>query len=180
MYRINEIFYSIQGEGFWTGTPMIFIRFSGCNLECSYCDTNHWSYTEYDIRKILLEIDRYPSARICLTGGEPTLQNLEPLIEALHKNHYLVHIETNGTNRINHLDFDWVTVSPKKGQVQKRGDEIKIIYQGQKLGKYMQQDFKYFYLQPCSMKNIPETIEKVKEEPKWNLSLQIQKFIKIP
>ena len=72
--RINEIFYSLQGEGAFTGTPSIFIRFSGCNLKCDFCDTIHQPYKEMTMKEIIEEIKKYPAKHIVLTGGEPTMQ----------------------------------------------------------------------------------------------------------
>jgi 7-carboxy-7-deazaguanine synthase len=98
--KINEIFYSIQGEGQWTGLPNIFIRTQGCNLRCSYCDTKY-AYEngrEITINKIMKEISKYPCKNVCITGGEPLLQpETEKLIESLSKKKYNILIETNGS-----------------------------------------------------------------------------------
>jgi 7-carboxy-7-deazaguanine synthase len=101
--EINEIFYSLQGEGKWTGLPNIFIRTSGCNLRCSFCDTTY-AYNdgkEMSINKILSQISKYPCKYICITGGEPLLQNetLE-LIDVLLKRNYKICLETNGSINI--------------------------------------------------------------------------------
>lgn len=98
--KINEIFYSIQGEGKWAGLPNIFIRTTGCNLRCSFCDTKYTYYIgkEMTIEEILNEISNYSSKYICITGGEPLLQNdtLE-LIDSVSKHNYEVCLETNGS-----------------------------------------------------------------------------------
>ena len=74
MYRINEIFYSLQGEGFHSGTPAVFVRFSGCNLRCVFCDTRHQEGTMMSLQEIVDEVNKYPMAPlIVLTGGEPSL-----------------------------------------------------------------------------------------------------------
>lgn len=104
--EINEIFYSLQGEGRWTGLPNIFIRTSGCNLRCSFCDTTY-AYDdgkEMSIDKILSQISKYPCKYICITGGEPLLQNetLE-LIDLLLKRNYKICLETNGSINIEKL-----------------------------------------------------------------------------
>lgn len=101
--KINEMFYSLQGEGKWTGLPNIFIRTSGCNLRCSFCDTKY-AYEdgkEMSIDEILGQISKYPSKYICITGGEPLLQNetLE-LIDVLLKRNYKICLETNGSINI--------------------------------------------------------------------------------
>jgi 7-carboxy-7-deazaguanine synthase len=98
--KINEIFYSLQGEGILVGTPSIFLRTTGCNLRCSYCDTTY-AYTqgkEMSISEILTVIKKYPCRNICITGGEPLLQKETPqLINNLLKRRYLVCLETNGS-----------------------------------------------------------------------------------
>lgn len=98
--KINEIFYSIQGEGNWTGLPNIFIRTSGCNLRCSYCDTKYAydTFKEIKIIKIIDEIRKYNCKKVCITGGEPLLQkDMIKLVDELIKNNYNVSIETNGS-----------------------------------------------------------------------------------
>ena len=101
--NINEIFYSLQGEGRWTGLPNIFIRTTGCNLRCPYCDTKY-AYEdgkEMNIKEIIEDIKKYPCKHVCITGGEPLLQNetLE-LIDALLKKEYDILLETNGSINI--------------------------------------------------------------------------------
>ena len=104
--KINEIFYSIQGEGKWSGKPNIFIRTTGCNLRCSYCDTKY-AYIDgkdYSIDQILETIKKYPCEDICITGGEPLLQEeMINLINELTKRNYKIIIETNGSKKINDL-----------------------------------------------------------------------------
>jgi 7-carboxy-7-deazaguanine synthase len=104
--KINEIFYSIQGEGKWIGLPNIFIRTTGCNLRCAYCDTKYAyeSGKEMKINEILNEISKYDCKYVCLTGGEPLFQeNIIELIKNLIKNDYFVIIETNGSISIKDL-----------------------------------------------------------------------------
>ncbi len=98
--NINEIFYSIQGEGKRSGQPTIFIRMMGCNLRCSFCDTTY-AYnkgTEINVNQILEKIAMYPCREVCVTGGEPLLQEeLIALLDALIKKTYRVTVETNGS-----------------------------------------------------------------------------------
>jgi organic radical activating enzyme len=112
MYRVNEIFYSLQGEGYHTGRAAVFIRFAGCNLRCPFCDTDFDSYTDMTAEQILAAISDYPSRFVVLTGGEPTLQVTEPFIDLLHQHGYEVAMESNGT-RPAPKNLDWLTVSPK-------------------------------------------------------------------
>jgi len=104
--KINEVFYSIQGEGKWTGRPNIFIRTTGCNLRCKYCDTKY-AYDdgkEMSITEIIKQISQYPCKYICITGGEPLSQNdILDLINALSKNKYHICIETNGSIDIRNI-----------------------------------------------------------------------------
>ena len=137
--RVNNIFYSLQGEGRNTGRAAVFIRFAGCNLRCSFCDTEFDSYREMSREEILAEISRYEGAGvrgcedskalspqpsslrhqtsalsplIVLTGGEPTLQVDEAFVDFLHQQGYEVSMESNGT-RPAPKNLDWLTVSPK-------------------------------------------------------------------
>jgi organic radical activating enzyme len=116
--KISEIFPSIAGEGLRSGEPTIFIRLAGCNLRCGFCDTKYsWQggqeYTEEKIIDAVKRIrKRFPAGWVCLTGGEPLLQDVQPLAKKLKKEGFKVHIETNGTvNRP--FSADWLTLSPK-------------------------------------------------------------------
>jgi 7-carboxy-7-deazaguanine synthase len=104
--KINEIFYSIQGEGKWTGLPNIFIRTTGCNLRCSYCDTKY-AYEdgkEMSIKEITENIKKYPCKYVCITGGEPLLQKETiDLIYVLLKKNYKILLETNGSKNIKNV-----------------------------------------------------------------------------
>ena len=113
MKRINNIFYSLQGEGRNTGRAAVFIRFAGCNLRCSFCDTEFESYREMMEADILAVIRDYPSHFVVLTGGEPTLQVDETFVDFLHQHGYEVAMESNGT-RPAPKNLDWLTVSPKE------------------------------------------------------------------
>jgi organic radical activating enzyme len=186
-YKINEIFYSIQGEGFHTGTPAVFIRFAGCNLKCDFCDTDHTEVKkELSAADILAEIQMYPSPIVILTGGEPTLQIDEHLIKALKMQGRMVHVETNGTIALNselRWSIDWVTLSPKTKEVkQTTCNELKIVFDGdiQKIGEYEIDIFaKYKYLQPMSQSNTNEVIKFIKANPQWKLSAQVHKLSNI-
>ena len=160
MRKINEIFYSLQGEGFHTGTPAIFVRFSGCNLKCSFCDTRHEEGMEMTDEYILSEINKYPADTVILTGGEPGLWIDEDFINLLHQAGKYICIETNGTKELP-SDIDWVTCSPKWGNELKlkRQDELKVVYEGQDVSDYEKLPAKYYYLQPCSCINTAEVVD---------------------
>ena len=146
MKRINNIFYSLQGEGRNTGRAAVFIRFAGCNLRCSFCDTEFESYREMSDEDIVAEVEALsprPSnllkdacwqgdARalrplIVLTGGEPTLQVDEAFVDLLHQHDYEVAMESNGT-RFAPRNLDWLTVSPKQSPIRQHCNEVKVIF----------------------------------------------------
>ena len=125
VYHINEIFYSLQGEGFHTGRPAVFVRFAGCNLRCPFCDTD-FSHSEpmtaEQIARRVFDYSTHPHTLIVLTGGEPSLQVDKELVDALHAHQQTVTIETNGTRPVPD-NIDWVTVSPKAVPA----DESKVV-----------------------------------------------------
>lgn len=187
-YLIDEIFYSIQGEGYWVGTPAVFVRFYGCNLHCPWCDTIQKGKTPFRMtaRQIAEEVKQVGAngVPVILTGGEPMLQYDMELAAKLDG--VPTHVETNGTIPIEEGLVDWITVSPKEGSKfkQTQGDELKVVYTGQDLSQYdeLVPRFKHLYLQPCALPegtNYAETIEKVKEDPRWRLSVQTHRMLKI-
>ena len=180
-YRINEIFYSLQGEGYHTGRPAVFIRFSGCNLRCRWCDTNFKQYTLMSAEEIVGAcIKFHRDCMALLTGGEPALHADDDLIDALHKAGYnRIAIETNGTKYLP-KGIDWVTCSPKEGThvLLHNVDEMKIVYTGQDVEKWLQiVHAPYNYLQPCSLQNTKRIVRYILKHPWWRLSLQTQKYI---
>lgn len=186
-YRVNEIFYSLQGEGFWTGTPSVFVRFSGCNLACSFCDTDFRASTAMTAAEIVAEATRVVNeasgchgGHLVLTGGEPLLQVDDELLMALKEADFFLQVETNGTVPAPEL-IDWVTCSPKTAPLKiEAADEVKIVYQNQDVeGIADQFETTILYLQPCSGENIPETVAYILAHPHWRLSLQTHKLINI-
>jgi len=201
-YPIAEIFYSIQGEGFNAGTPMVFVRVAGCNYKCPWCDT------DFNQKELLTEneiVDRVKSlwrgrvnkAVVCITGGEPFRYDLKPLLYSLSDafDWGTIEIETNGSFGEKHeeaLLYARVTVSPKlpDGKPSKSwggfATAMKLVYQGQTLSKFKCSGGQY-YLQPllleddspASRQNIIDTVQAVKDNPTWKLSLQTQKWLRI-
>ena len=158
MYRINEIFHSLQGEGYHSGTPAVFVRFSGCNLRCAFCDTQHQQGTMMSMQEIVDEVNRYPIAPlVVLTGGEPSLFIDEAFVAELKQKTYKrIAIETNGTRPLPQ-NLDWVTLSPKSafegGEAEpcvlRRCDELKVVYLGQDLMQYDGIEAQHRFLQPA-------------------------------
>ena len=134
--RVNETFLSLQGEGYFTGTPAFFLRLSGCNLQCPFCDTNHQSFSEMSEEEIVTEASRHKPRHIVITGGEPALQLTQSLVDKLHEAGFFVQVETNGTLPLPE-GIDWVTCSPKnltpslsKGEGLQTINELKVLYKG--------------------------------------------------
>jgi organic radical activating enzyme len=188
--KINEIFYSLQGEGHYTGTPAVFIRFAGCNLKCSFCDTDFTSFTEMTEDDIVKETEQYPTRHIVITGGEPTLQITPSFIAKLHKAGKYVQIETNGTNALPEgCDIDWVTCSPKYKAVKLQHiDELKVVYEGegQDMSQYASLKASEYRLQPCDTQDeeknkeiLRQTIDFILKNPIWKLSLQTHKILNV-
>ena len=195
--KVNEIFYSLQGEGNFTGTPAVFVRFSGCNLNCDFCDTQLNRGIEMSEDEIIAEVSKFPAYHVVITGGEPTLQLTPSLVNKLHAAGKFVQIETNGTRPlIDGLDYliDWVTVSPKYGNVPniQRIDELKVVYDIshpehiEKLEKVEARYRNAYYLQPCDRynteyneTNLASCLKYIMEHPKWKLSLQTHKMLNL-
>jgi len=193
MYKINEIFHSLQGEGFHAGTPAVFVRFSGCNLRCAFCDTQHQQGTMMSLQEIVEEVNKYPIAPLLvLTGGEPSLfTNKAFVTELKQKTGKRIAIETNGTRPLPN-NLDWVTFSPKTAFeggylepcVLKSCDELKVVYLGQDLAQYDHIEAKHRFLQPCFCEdekqrktNMELCVQAVLSHPNWQLSLQIHRIL---
>ena len=200
MYAINEIFYSIQGEGVRAGTANVFVRFAGCNLTCSKegeagfdCDTEFMSGRKLSVEDLMVEIlkaGRSENVNVILTGGEPALQVDPQLIAALKAGGYYVAIETNGTEELPDR-LDWICVSPKTAFHtirQKTADEFKLVrHEGQalpaaipcvarpggELAKLVSPAFEPTGL--ATRKTLEWCINLVKENPSWRLSVQQHK-----
>ena len=192
-YPIVEIFHSVQGEGFHTGVPHVFVRFGNCNLRCEWCDTDFLSYEEWELNSIIDEILSFQCHRVIFTGGEPAMQDLATIGNRLKEHDIKLSIETNGTIEVDPI-IDWICVSPKDQLYpnvairQRSGDELKVVYCGQKLDLYddLKEGFTHHYIQPCYIeadsveqngKNFRIVENLVKENPGWRLSLQTHKWM---
>lgn len=200
MRKINEIFYSLQGEGHHTGYPSVFIRFSGCNLQCPFCDTSHEAGIFMDDEAIVHAVNLYKAEWIVLTGGEPALSIDSDFVHLLKRaTGKKIAIETNGTRALPD-GIDWVTVSPKcgicgediKAEIKVDwADEIKVVDVGQPLDDYFNLGCRgqktLMYLQPCYVEDKEErkanrlrTVRRILEDPRWTLSVQLHRFLGIP
>lgn len=131
-YPVSELFTSIQGEGAHLGRVVTFIRLEGCNLRCPWCDTADKAFEINSEHYISIEeiLSNVKSDFVVLTGGEPTIHDLKPLVDALHDKECIVAMETNGTNPIpDDVEIDWVTVSPKPPEyaLNCKADELKFV-----------------------------------------------------
>lgn len=201
--KINEIFYSIQGEGKWTGFPNIFIRTTGCNLRCSYCDTKY-AYKQGVVKttqEISKDIKKYNCKKICITGGEPLLQkDIYQLITHLIHSNYKILIETNGSLNLDNLkDTDKIVISLdiktpsskmhkkmllKNINILRKKDQIKFIIKNKKDYNYAKKLIQKYkpksdiFFQPVWKTNTNKLANWILEDNlKVKLGLQIQKII---
>ena len=184
--KVVEIFDSIQGEGHYMGIMCTFVRFAGCNLNCSFCDeaSKYGKAKEMTIKQI---VKKCKQETVVLTGGEPTLQlELEELVSALHAANHPVHIETNGINDVPH-NIDLTTVSPKapKYCVTPLADELKLVVSKdlslEQALKIAKKRCSLVWLQPCdgpwleqSKKTILKWIKKYPNE--FRAGIQLHKY----
>lgn len=208
MYSVKEAFYTLQGEGAHSGRPAVFCRFSGCNLWsgkekhrasaiCQFCDTdfvgtdgqNGGRFADADslaqhLRQLWQGQGGHPYV-VC-TGGEPLLQLDEALIEALHRQGFIIAIESNGTLAAP-AGIDWICISPKAGTelLQQQGQELKLVFPqtGAEPERFVHLDFEHFYLQPMDgpqrEANTQAAIAYCLAHPQWSLSLQTHKYLGI-
>lgn len=193
---VMEMFYSLQGEGRFTGRAAFFIRLAGCDVGCVWCDVKEsWDATAHPS---LLITDIISSAKssgtnfVVVTGGEPLMHNLDLLTEELHKNGMECAIETSGSHPFSGK-WDWVCLSPKKFKAATQesfslANELKVVVfnkhdlkWAEELVENVKQDCQ-LYLQPeWDKKELLEEkiITYIKENTKWRLSLQTHKYLRI-
>ncbi len=194
---VMEHFYTVQGEGAYSGVAAYFIRLGGCDVGCVWCDVkDSWdadAHQKFAIDEIVSWPKKANANLVVITGGEPLMYDLHPLTEALRSAGLKVNIETSGAHPLTG-DFDWITLSPKKfkqplPEICIHAHELKIIV-------FNKSDFAWaeeyaekvsnmcqLYLQPEWDKSeamLPLIIEYVKLNPQWRISLQTHKFMQIP
>lgn len=188
---VNEIFYSLQGEGGRTGQASIFIRLAKCNLACSFCDTDFERGVKMSLNEILDEIGKYGCRWIIWTGGEPTLQLTDQVVTFFREKGFLQAIETNGTRRVP-AGIDYITCSPKQDfekvkTLMPKVDELRFpIQKGDPLPDISVLPVTERYLlspifddSTIIQENVDYCISLIKENPLWALSLQTHKLIGI-
>ena len=194
-YLVNEIFYSLQGEGVRAGTPNLFLRLARCNLACKVethgfdCDTEFESGRRLTIPEILAEFRQLSAACrwVILTGGEPALQTDAELVGALHAAGYALAIETNGSVELP-AGIDWITVSPKVAEHavrQRTAHEVKYVRgHGQAIPKTVVQA-EHYLVSPAfdgadvDPRALDWCIRLCKENPPWRLSVQQHKLWRV-
>ena len=197
MLPLVEDFYTIQGEGFHSGKPAYFIRLGGCDVGCRWCDAKYtWNpkvFPPVDVDVVVKRAEECAAQAIVITGGEPLLYPLEVLTEKLREKGLEIFLETSGTHPFSG-EFDWVCLSPKRqmpplAEAFGRAHELKVIIQApedfawaeenaRRVGRYCR-----LYLQPewsAFDKIMPEIVEYAKAHPKWSISIQTHKFMRIP
>lgn len=194
---VMEHFYTLQGEGYHQGKAAYFIRLGGCDVGCVWCDVkDSWEAQKhplYDVHDLVAEVKKTPTEIVVITGGEPLMHNLDQLTDELRTAGFKTHIETSGAHPLSGT-LDWICLSPKKfkaplPEILPKADELKVVV-------FNKSDFdwaeKYaamvspackLYLQPEWDKAsaiTPLIIEYIKANPKWELSLQVHKYINVP
>ncbi len=192
---VMEKFYTIQGEGYYSGQPFYFIRLGGCDVGCHWCDVKEsWDHNQHQFIEVddLIKDVKEHTSNVVITGGEPLMWDLSELTKRFKENNIKLHLETSGAYEISG-NWDWVCLSPKKKMLPKqeiysKANELKVII-------YNNDDFKFaiqesekvsskckLFLQPEWSKfdimkaKIAQFVMKNKN---WNISLQIHKYLEI-
>jgi len=194
---VMEHFYTLQGEGFHQGKAAYFIRLGGCDVGCVWCDVKEsWDadrHPKFDVRSLKSHVEKTPAEIVVITGGEPLMHDLNELTKELQDNGFKAHLETSGAYPLSGT-WDWICLSPKKFKAPLSGilpkaDELKVVI-------FNKSDFDWaenyaaqvspgckLYLQPewdKAAQMTPLIIDYIKANPKWELSLQIHKYINVP
>jgi 7-carboxy-7-deazaguanine synthase len=207
-YAVKECFLTLQGEGAQSGSRAVFLRFAGCNLwsgreqdrataQCTFCDTDFvgtdgeggGKFADANgLARVVEDMWGEPLGNrlVVITGGEPMLQLDEPLVEALHELGFRIAVETNGTLPAT-AGIDWICVSPKAGTniVQRSGNELKLVWPqpGIEPADLETWSFEHFLVQPMDCPKGQEAIDAAirlaMERPKWRLTLQAHKALKL-
>lgn len=192
-----EDFYTLQGEGFHTGSAAYFMRIGGCDVGCRWCDIpESWNADKYpptDVASIIARAAAFPAKAVVVTGGEPLLYNLDHLCSGLHEKGFRTFLETSGSSPLSG-SWDWICLSPKKDapplkEIFPMANELKVIIQSSEDLEWAEKNASQvsssciLYLQPEWSRRsviIPEIVEYIKKHPAWKISLQSHKYMRIP
>lgn len=194
---VMEHFYTLQGEGFHQGKAAYFIRLGGCDVGCVWCDVKEsWDagkHPKYSIEDLVAEVKKTPTEIVVITGGEPLMHNLDALTAAMQQAGLQTNIETSGSHPLSG-SWDWICLSPKKfkaplDSVVPHANELKVVVfnksdfdWAEKYAAQVSPECRLF-LQPewdKAAQITPLIIDYIKSHPKWELSLQIHKYINVP
>jgi 7-carboxy-7-deazaguanine synthase len=194
---VMESFYTLQGEGFHQGKAAWFIRLGGCDVGCVWCDVKEsWDVSKHPVKsvsEIVNDAMNHPGRVAVITGGEPLMHNLDVLTASLRENGFQTHLETSGSSPLSGY-WDWICLSPKKfkfplPEVVPFANELKVVIfnksdfdWAEKYAAQVSPDCK-LYLQPewdKSQTVTPMIIDYIKNNPQWELSLQLHKYINVP
>ena len=194
---VMEHFYTLQGEGYFQGQAAYFIRLAGCDVGCVWCDVkDSWDASKhpgYSTNQLLQWVKQTPAKIAIITGGEPLMHDLSALTAALQENGIRTHIETSGAHPLSG-NWDWICVSPKKFKapleaIMPFADELKVIVFNKHDLDWAEQHAAMvsskckLYMQPEWEKRAvmtPLIVEHIKSNPRWQLSLQVHKYIDVP
>ena len=192
---VMEKFYTIQGEGYYSGQPFYFIRLGGCDVGCHWCDVKEsWDHNQHQFIEVddLIKDVKEHTSNVVITGGEPLMWDLSELTKRFKENNIKLHLETSGAYELSG-NWDWVCLSPKKKMLPKKefysmADELKVVI-------YNNDDFKFAIQesekvsQECKLFLQPEwskldlmkdkIVQFVMKNKNWNISLQIHKYLEI-
>lgn len=196
MLPLMEEFYTIQGEGFHTGTAAYFVRIGGCDVGCHWCDVKEsWNAASHPPTAIGLIVENAKkfANTVVVTGGEPLMWNMNPITQTLHNQSISIHIETSGAYPLTGK-WDWICLSPKKNKlptqtVYNAANELKVIIHNKHDFIFAEEQAQkvnpnaILFLQPEWSKKdemTPQIVDYVMQNPKWRISLQTHKFLNIP
>lgn len=192
-----EEFYTIQGEGHQTGKAAYFIRIGGCDNACHWCDVKaSWFEAMFPLKSVEELLQRalaYPAKAVVITGGEPLMYNLDHLCRRFRENGIQLFLETSGSDPLSG-EWDWICLSPKMGipvrpELFEQASELKVVVLDENYFAFAEElagkvsPFARLYLQPewsLRRQSMPLTIEYVKNNPRWMISLQSHKYMEIP
>jgi 7-carboxy-7-deazaguanine synthase len=194
---VMESFYTLQGEGHYQGRAAYFIRLGGCDVGCVWCDVkDSWNadhHPQRSVKSLVEEASRHQARIAVITGGEPLMHDCTDLTNQLHEAGFSTHIETSGSHPLSG-NWDWICLSPKKFKaplpaIVPKADELKVVI-------FNKSDFEWaeqfagmtrplckLFLQPewdRAATVTPMIIEYIKQNPRWEFSLQLHKYINVP